>query len=67
MLFLPLTRGAQLRHPMELTGRTSECECVPNVYLPPQRWQVAKKKNCYLSSIKCYDIRRHCSFTAILI
>ena len=28
----------------ELTGRTSERESVPNVYLPPQRWRVAEKK-----------------------
>ena len=35
---------------MNLTGRTSKRERGPNVYLPPQRWQVA---NIHLSFL-CY-------------
>ena len=51
---------------MKFTGRTSERGCVPNVYLPPQRWQVANIL-LIISDIKCYTTRRHCRFIAVFL
>ena len=49
---------------MNLTGRTSECKCGSNVYLPSQRWQVANINFIISQSLM---LHRHCHFTAVII
>ena len=65
MLFLP---RLELVSSMNLTGRTSERERGPNVYLPPQRWQVTNIHiSFFLLVLNVYATDRHCHFTAVRV